>query len=141
MKIYSNNKKERPEIKIDSEEAIDNFGNEIFEQSILLFVDESYNHVKDGIKKALEEKDKNKIKILTHTLKTTARYMASENFALVCQEIETESKEPDWEKMNNLLIDFFEDLDTLFSECLKHYNIIKNTSNHDSKIILLNFFR
>jgi len=126
MKNLIENKKERPEIKIDSEEAIDNFGNEIFEQSILLFVDESYNNVKEGIKKALEEKDKNKIKILTHTLKTTARYMASENFALECQAIESESKEPNWEKMNNLLIDFFEDLDILYSECLKFYNDIKN---------------
>ena len=129
MEEQNHNKKERPEIKIDSEEAIDNFGNEIFEQSILLFVDESYNNVKEGIKKALEEKDKNKIKILTHTLKTNARYQASENFALVCQVIESESKEPDWIKMNNLITDFFEDLDIFYTECLKFYKEIYNNSD------------
>ena len=128
-------KKERPEIKIDSEEAIDNFGNEIFEQTIIMFVDESYKHFKEGIKKAQEEKDKNKIKILTFTLKTTARYMASENFALVCTALESEAKTPDWEKMNNLLIDFYEDLDILHTECLKYYKEYKNITNKTEVVL------
>ena len=130
--INPKTKKDRPEIKIDSEEAIDNFGNEIFEQTIKLFVDESYKTFKEGIKKAQEEKDKNKMKILTHTLKTSARYMASENFALECQALESETKNPDWEKMDNLLIDFYEDIDILYNECMKYYNEYNNLNRIDN---------
>jgi HPt (histidine-containing phosphotransfer) domain-containing protein len=124
--------KNRPEINIDSEEAIDNFGNEIFEQTIILFVDESYKTFKEGIIKAQEEKDKNKMKILTHTLKTTARYMASENFALQCQALESESKNPDWEKIDNLLINFYKDIDILYNKCMKYYNEYKNVNKLDN---------
>lgn len=127
-------KKDRPEIKIDSSEAIDNFGNEIFEQTIILFVDESYKTFKDGIEKAQKEKDKNKIKMLTHTLKTTSRYMASENFALECHAIESESKNPDWEKMDILLIDFYEDLDILYKECMKYYDEYKNMAKIETNV-------
>jgi HPt (histidine-containing phosphotransfer) domain-containing protein len=123
--MTKNNRKEKFEIKIDSEEAIENFGSETFEQNIVLFVEESYNHFKEGIKKAQEEQDKAKMKIMTHTLKTTARYMSSENFALECQSIESETKDPNWDKINQLLPDFFEDLDILYNECLKFYNEIK----------------
>lgn len=134
--MSDNNRKEKVEIKIDSEEAIDNFGSEIFEQNIILFVEEGYNNFKEGIKKAQEDKDHSKMKINTHTLKTTARYMASENFALECQAIESETKAPNWEKINQLLPDFFQDLDILYNECVKIYNGIKGITQLKPQITI-----
>jgi len=125
-------KREKMEIKIDSEDAIDNFGIEIFEQNILLFVDEGYHNYKEGIKKGQEEKDHSKIKILTHTLKTTARYMSSENFAQECHAIEMETKIPNWDKINFLLTDFFYYLDVLYNECIKFYNQYKPENERKS---------
>jgi len=125
---------EKVEIKIDSEDAIDNFGNEIFEQSIIFFVDEGYNNYKEGITLAQETKDHSKIKILTHTLKTSARYMSSENFAQICQSIETETKGPNWDKINELLPTFFHCLDLLYNECIKHYNEFKPENEHKTTL-------
>lgn len=134
--MSENRRKEKLEIKIDAEDAIDNFGSEIFEQNIILFVNEGYNNFKEGIKKAQEEKDHAKMKIFTHTLKTTARYMSSENFALECQEIESETKAPNWGKIENLLPDFFKDLDILYNECIKIYNGIKGVSEMKHEITI-----
>jgi len=133
----SNQKKELIEIKIDSEEAIDNFGFETFEENILLFVDEGYNNYKNRIKKAQEERDQASLKILTHTLKTTSRYMASENFAQICQGIESEAKYTNWEKIDELLKDFFYYFDHLYNECVKFYNDFKPEGEKKSRIPLI----
>lgn len=126
--------KEKIEIKIDSEEAIDNFGSETFEENILLFIDEGYNNYKFGIKKAQIERNQASMKMLTHTLKTTSRYMASENFAQVCHSIESETKSPNWEKIDELLSDFFHYLDLLYNECIKFYNDFKKDGEKKSPI-------
>lgn len=134
----SNQKKELIEIKIDSEDAIDNFGSETFEENILLFVDEGYKNYKNGIKKAQTEHDQATLKMLTHTLKTTSRYMSSENFAQICHGIESETKSPNWEKIDGLLLDFFICLDLLYHECVKFYNDFKPAGEKKNVILVLN---
>jgi HPt (histidine-containing phosphotransfer) domain-containing protein len=139
--MTSNNpNKEKIEIIIDSVEAIDNFGSETFEENILLFVDEGYNNYTNGIKKAQSERDQASMKMLTHTLKTTSRYMASENFAQVCQGIESEMKSPNWEKTDDLLTDFFYYLDLLYNECIKFYNDFKQEGQRKRLILFDNEF-
>ena len=117
--------KEKIEIKIDAEEATDNFGVEIFEQNIVLFIEEGYQHFLEGIKQAEKDHDEKKMKMLTHTLKTTARYMSSENFAQECHAIESQTKTPNWDIILQLLPSFYEDLEILHLEALKFYNEIK----------------
>ena len=133
-------KKEKMEIIIDSVEAIDNFGSETFEENILLFVDEGYNNYTNGIKKAQTDRDQASMKMLTHTLKTTSRYMASENFAQVCQGIESEMKSPNWEKTDDLLTDFYYYLDLLYNECIKFYNDFKQEGQRKILILIDNGF-
>ena len=119
-------RKEKIEIIIDEDDAIDNFGEDTYRENIFLFVEGGYKHVYEGIKEGEHILDSAKMKILTHTLKTTARYMSSENFAQICQGIESETKAPNWDKIFELLPDFYEYLEILYNKTLKIYNRLKN---------------
>lgn len=118
-----NNKKEI-EIFIDEEDAIDNFGEDTFQENITTFIEGGFRHTYEGIKEAEFNKDHSKMKLLTHTLKTTARYMSSENFAQICQKIESETKVPNWDKILENLEDFYFYLNILYEKTLTIYNKI-----------------
>lgn len=124
-------KKEKIEIIIDEEDACDNFGEDTFQENIIRFVEEGYKHTYEEIKEAEFFKDHAKMKITTHTLKTTARYMSSENFAQICQGIEHETKAPNWDKIIELLPEFYEYYEILYSKTLKIYNRLKGKNPDD----------
>lgn len=128
----TNSEKKRDlEIYIDEEDAIENFGEEIFQENISHFIESGYKHTFEGIKEAEYHKDHSKMKLLTHTLKTTARYMSSENFAQICQKIENETKVPNWEKIFYFLEDFYFYLEILYKKTLAIYNKFKGKEIND----------
>ncbi len=124
--------KEKIEITIDEEDASENFGEDTFQENIIRFVEEGYKITYEEIKEADFFRDQSKMKITTHTLKTTARYMSSENFAQICQGIEHETKAPNWDKIIELLPDFYEYYEILYEKALKIYNRIKDKDQDDS---------
>ncbi len=117
--------KEKIEIIIDEEEACDNFGEDTFQENIIRFVEEGYKHSFEEIKEAEFMRNSAKMKITTHTLKTTVRYMCSENFAEICQGIESETKAPNWNKILELLPEFYNYYEILYQKTLKIYNRLK----------------
>lgn len=117
--------KEKIEITIDEEDACDNFGEDTFQENIIRFVEEGYKHTYEEIKEAEFLRDAAKMKITTHTLKTTARYMSSENFAQICQGIESETKAPNWDRILELLPEFYEYYEILYKKTLWIFNRLK----------------
>lgn len=115
----------KKEIKIDEEEAKENYGDMIFEKSITILVEKEYETTRRNLQEAYDSKDSSRLKHITHTLKTNARFLCSENFALECQAIESCTKEGlvNWEKVVELFPQFMEDFDLLFKEAEKIYKI------------------
>jgi len=123
--------KQKIEITIDEEDACDNFGEDTFQENIIRFVEEGYKYTYEEVKEAEFLRDPAKMKITTHTLKTTARYMSAENFALICQGIEGETKLPNWDKILELLPEFYEYYEILYQKTLIIYNRLKGKDVDD----------
>jgi HPt (histidine-containing phosphotransfer) domain-containing protein len=103
-------------IIIDVEESKESFGEETFESMLKMFVDGYYETTVRNLQDAFSAQDRGSMKHLTHTLKTYARFLCSEEFALECQAIENCVKEgaEDWEKIGTLFPQFIEDYAILY---------------------------
>jgi hypothetical protein len=51
--------------------------------------------------------------------------MSSENFAQICQGIESETKAPNWDKIDELLPEFYEYYEILYRKTLEIFNRLK----------------
>ena len=113
-------------IMIDSEQSIDNFGDDTFEDLVIDFIEETYDSKKSEVELGLEKEDLNKIKHATHTLKTTSRYVFEIGFADACQKMEYwSSKFLNLEKLKENSENYFKYLDLFYLELLVFYKDIK----------------
>ncbi len=112
------------DIKIKPDESKDNFGDELFEQLIINFVEKDYEEKKTLIEEALQAKDNQKLYFIVHSFKTTARMLCIEDFAQECQEIQdySHSGQGDWEKLDELLPLFLQDFEAVFLDAKEIYD-------------------
>jgi hypothetical protein len=112
------------DIKIKPDDSKDNFGDELFEQLIINFVEKDYEEKKALIEEAHQAKDCQKLYFVVHSFKTTARMLCIEDFALECQEIQDYSHtgKEDWEKLNLLVPLFLKDFETVYNDAKAIYD-------------------
>jgi hypothetical protein len=112
------------DIRIKPEDSKDNFGDELFEQLIINFVEKDYEEKKTLIEEAHQNKDCQKLYFVVHSFKTTARMLCIEDFALECQEIQDYSHagKEDWEKLNLLVPLFLKDFESVYNDAKAIYD-------------------
>jgi chemotaxis protein histidine kinase CheA len=111
-------------ITIKPAEARRKFGKLISNMAVNLFIEKEYEVTKKRLNDAFDIMDCKDIKNVVHSLKTNARYMCAEDFAIECQAIENCVKEnhENIEKLKEIFPSFMQDFDCLYEEVLKYYN-------------------
>ncbi len=114
----------KKDIKINAEECKDQFGDDLYEQLVVTFVERDYVEKKEQIEQAIKVKDNKQLKYVCHTFKTTSRMLCIEDFALECHAIETEAVKDnvDWNLMQELVDEFLIDFHSIYKDALEIYN-------------------
>jgi len=113
----------KKDIKINSIECKDQYGDDLYEQLIETIVQRDYEEKKFQIEEALKNKDAKNLKYVCHTFKTTARMLCIEDFALECQAIETLAVQEnvDWIQMQKLVEEFLVDFHSVYIDANQIY--------------------
>lgn len=112
------------DISIKPEESKDQFGDELFEQLIINFVEKDYEDKKIQIEEALASKNAANLYYIVHTFKTTARMLCIEDFAKECEIIQEYSFKgrEDWEKLTFLVPQFLQDFHAVYEDAKSIYD-------------------
>jgi hypothetical protein len=111
-------------ISINPDESKDQFGDELFEQLIINFVEKDYEEKKTQIEEAVIAKDSANLYYIVHTFKTTARMLCIEDFAKECeviQEFSFKGRE-DWDKLKIYVPQFLKDFQTVYEDAKNIYD-------------------
>jgi hypothetical protein len=112
------------DISIKPEESKDQFGDELFEQLIINFVEKDYEDKKMQIEEALANKNAANLYYIVHTFKTTARMLCIEDFAKECEIIQEYSFKgrEDWDKLSFLVPQFLQDFQAVYEDAKTIYD-------------------
>jgi hypothetical protein len=115
---------ENKNIRINPEESKDQFGDELFEQLIINFVEKDYEDKKTQIEDAMNTKDSANLYYIVHTFKTTARMLCIEDFAKECEVIQEYSFKgrEDWDKLKIYVPQFLSDFKRVFEDAKEIYD-------------------
>lgn len=120
--------------QLEYEKAVEDYNEEMVNLSIAIFLDETYEELKQKIPLSYAKQDYKEIKAIVHKFKTTAKYMGAFDFAELCgliQKCVEEGKE-DLIQLNILYSVFMKNLDALYEVCLNQNQLIHNKGKSSS---------
>lgn len=107
--------------KLDYEKAVEDYEEEMVNLSISIFLEETYEELKQNIPEAYANKDYKEIKAIVHKFKTTAKYMGAFDFAELCDQMQkcVDELNENLIELNALYPIFMSNLEGLYAACLK----------------------
>lgn len=109
------------QIKIDGKKMIDEFDEDYFISTLKLFIDETYVVNLNTLEEGYRIKDKSKIKIAAHTVKSSSGYLYCDYFANQCMRMEAIAKEGTWEDIEAFWVEFRTNFELLYNEAKRLY--------------------
>lgn len=121
--------------KIDKTGSIDEYGDDMFIDCIIDYIEIKYNLMLFEVNTGFETKNEKMIKNVIHKVKTTAKFILGMKFAECCQLMENlSSKNLDWVKLHEKREYFFNYTNAFYIELFRYYIELKLSLNNDVSI-------
>lgn len=118
-------------LEINYEDAIEDYDEQVVNMTYELFVNKQYQELKFKISKAYSDKNYQELKVIFHNFKTTSRYLGSENFSELCNQLQIYCKEgvEKFSSFEKAYLIFSINFPKFYDKCKEQYKKIKDSKN------------